>query len=160
MMEKLSNRKHFHSTCWAWLVPCLVCFFIRFTLLALSPSPKPPSKDHAAHLLSSSLLLWLCETPWWILAPHTPVSMEWKRSLVCAISLLYFSFHLTRQEMQSCSHMNQSEPPSGNVCWSFQVLFLSRGHEREGEINLEQLQEAKDRGNFRRGVKGEGTRLI
>lgn len=58
--------------------------------------------------------------------------------------------------MQSCSHMNQSEPPSGNVCWSFQVPFLSRGHEREGEINLEQLQEAKDSDNFSGGIEGEG----
>lgn len=55
--------------------------------------------------------------------------------------------------MQSCSHMNQSEPPSGNVCWSFQVLFPSREHEREGEINLEQLQEAKDSDNSRSGIK-------
>lgn len=61
--------------------------------------------------------------------------------------------------MQSCSHMNQSVP-SGNVCWSFQVLFPSREHEREGEINLGQLQEAKDSDNFRRGIKGEGVRLF
>lgn len=54
--------------------------------------------------------------------------------------------------------MNQSEPPSGNVCWSFQVP--SREHERDGEINLEQLQEAKDSDNSRSGIKGEGVCLI
>lgn len=42
--------------------------------------------------------------------------------------------------------MNQSEaPPSGNVCWSFQVSCQTRERDGEGEIKLElKCERARD----------------
>lgn len=141
--------------------PFLVFSSGLFTLFALSPISLSLSHKSTLHTSSSlHYCLGFVRPPsetW----HHTPPfqrsrNAAWSLPSVYSISL----FHLLRQEMQSCSHMNQSEPPSGNVCWSFQVPFPSREHEREGEINLEQLQEAKDSDNPRSGIKGEGVRLI
>lgn len=108
-----------------------------------------PSLSHQSattHLLSSSLLPWLCKTPWWILASHPHFKrMKMQTGLCHQFTLFPLSSASTRNaKLCSSSHMNQSKPPSGNVCWSFQVPFQTRECEGEGEIKLEQVREARD----------------
>lgn len=78
---------------------------------------------------------------------HTPnfKGMKMQTGLCHQFTLFPFSSASTRNaKLYSSSHMNQSKPPSGNVCCSFQVPFQTRECEGEGEIKLEQVREARD----------------
>lgn len=68
---------------------------------------------------------------------------DWSVPSVYSVSP-FICLETRNAKLCSSSHMNQSKPPSGNVCWSFQVPFQTQEQEGEGKIKSEQLQEARD----------------
>lgn len=98
---------------------------------------------HTSSLPRSPPLLFIIALALWDPLVNPGITLPFQRNenaaLVCAISLLCSPFHLpghikTRNaKLCSSSHMNQSKPPSGNVCWSFQVPFQTGERAREKE---------------------------
>lgn len=79
-----------------------------------------------------------------ITPPFQRNEKDW--SVQSVYSIPPFMWRNKNTKLCSSSHMNQFEPPSGNVCWSFQVPFQLGEREGEGQIKLERVQEATDRG--------------
>lgn len=99
-------------------------------------------------LLYTPPLLFIIAVALWdpLLNPgitHTSVSKEWKRSLVCAISLLCSPFHLQGHEMQSCSHVNQFEPPVETCAGHFRSRFRAEGTRGKERLTLSDYKKKK-----------------
>lgn len=140
-----------HNREW-WLL------FFPLSLSRLSCFPYfPPSLTnlqlHTSSLPRSLPLLFIIALALWDPLVNPGITLPFQRNenaaLVCAISLLCSPFHLpghikTRNaKLCSSSHMNQSKPPSGNVCWSFQVPFQTGERARQRERGGESESEAE-----------------
>lgn len=106
------------------------------------------SHQTASAHLSSSLLPWPCETPWWILASHPHFKgMKIQTGLCHPVYSAppFICLDKKCKALRRLPHESVWGPPSGNVCWSFQVSCQTRERDGEGEIKLElKCERARD----------------